>query len=307
MSRKERLKFDLSVQTDALLCPNPEEFYSKAYISEVIADNFRTLPNVKSSTKLSNVVFGQVLQSETCSFTAPTDTFDAKEISVCGLSAMAQVCQFDLESSWVSKQMAQGSNGNFEVASFMNYYWGEMAKTIQENIALLMWQGDTTGTGSTVLCDGFEKKLAADTSVIDVAAPTNVTSANVLALMQDVYEAASTAVLSQGDDLRFYVSRNVATAYAYATASANTIAYLTEALPLTYLNVPIVICDGMSDDKIVFTSKNNLVYAFDALSDSSALKAVNLSDTIAEPVIRTRANMKIGFEILNPGEIVYAS
>jgi len=307
MSRKERLKFDLSVATDALLCPNPEEFYSKAYINETVADNFRTLPNVKSSTKLSNVTFGQVLQSETCSFTAPTDTLDAKEISVCGLSAMAQVCQFDLESSWISQQMAAGSNGNFEVASFMNFYWGEMSKVVAENIELLRWQGDTTGTGATVLCDGYEKKLAADTGVIDVTAPTNVDSTNVLGFIQDVYEAAPTAVLSGGADLRFYVSRNVATAYAYAVAAGNTIAYLTEALPMTYLGVQIVICDGMSDDKIVFCSKNNLVYAFDALSDSSALKAVNLADTIAEPVIRTRANMKIGFEILNPTEIVYGS
>lgn len=307
MSRKERLKFDLSVATDALLCPNPEEFYSKAYINETVADNFRTLPNVKSSTKLSNVTFGQVLQAETCAFTAPTDTLDAKEISVCGLSAMAQVCQFDLESSWISQQMAAGSNGNFEVASFMNFYWGEMSKVVAENIELLRWQGDTTGTGATVLCDGYEKKLAADTGVIDVTAPTNVTSANVLGFIQDMYEAAPTALLSGGSDLRMYVSRNVATAYAYAVAAGNTIAYLTEALPMTYLGVPLVICDGMSDDKAVFTSKNNLVYAFDALSDSSALKAVNLADTIAEPVIRTRANMKIGFEILNPTEIVYGS
>jgi hypothetical protein len=76
---------------------------------------------------------------------------------------------------------------------------------------------------------------------------------------------------------------------------------------MTYLGVRIVIADGMSDNKIVFTSKNNLVYAFDAASDTSALKAVNLNDTTAEPYIRTRANMKIGFEILNPTEIVYVS
>jgi len=307
MSRKERLKFDLSVATDALLCPNPEEFYSKAYINETVADNFRTLPNVKSSTKLSNVTFGQVLQAENCGWNAPTDTLDAKEISVCGLSAMAQVCQFDIESSWLSAQMAAGSNGNFEVASFMNYYWGEMSKEIAEDIELIRWQGDTTGTGATVLCDGYEKKLAADTAVVDVTAPTNVTSANVLGFIQDMYEAAPTALLSGGSDLRMYVSRNVATAYAYAVAAGNTIAYLTEALPMQYLGIQLVICDGMSDDKAVFTSKNNLVYAFDALSDSSALKAVNLADTIAEPVIRTRANMKIGFEILNPSEIVYGS
>lgn len=304
-----RLKFDLTVAADALLCPNPEEFYSRAYINETVAENFRTLPNVKSSTKLSNVTFGQVLQAEACAFSAPTDTLDAKQIDVCGLSAMAQICQFDIESSWLSAQMAQGSNGNFEVASFMNYYWAEMAKVIAENIEKLRWQGDTTLTSAELnLCDGYEKKLLADAGVVDVAAPTGgIDSTNVLATIQAAYEAASTELLSGGSDLRFYVSRNVATAYAYAVAAGNTIAYLTEALPMTYLNVPLVICDGMSNDKIVFTSKMNLVYAFDAASDTSALKAVNLNDTTAEPYIRTRANMKIGFEILNPTEIVYVS
>lgn len=304
-----RLKFDLSVATDALLCPNPEEFYSRAYINETVAENFRTLPNVKSSTKLSNVTFGQVLQAEQCAFNAPTDTLDAKQIDVCGLSAMAQICQFDIESSWLSAQMAAGSNGNFEVSSFMNYYWAEMAKEISSDIEVIRWQGDTTGTGVVALCDGYEKKLAADTSVVDVTAPTNVTSANVLGFIQDMYEAAPTALLSgaSSGDLRMYVSRNVATAYAYAVAAGNTIAYLTEALPMTYLGIRLVICDGMSDDKAVFTDKNNLVYAFDAASDTSALRAVNLNDTTAEPYIRTRANMKIGFEILNPSQIVYGS
>jgi hypothetical protein len=301
-----RLKFDLTVATDALLCPNPEEFYSRAYINETVAENFRTLPNVKSSTKLSNVTFGQVLQAEQCAFNAPTDTLDAKEISVCGLSGMAQICQFDLESSWLSAQMAQGSNGNFEVSSFMNYYWAEMAKEIAEDIETIRWQGDTTGTGVVALCDGYEKKLAADTGVIDVTAPTNVTSANVLGFFQDVHEAATSAMLS-GGELQFYVSRNVHTAFCYAVAAGNTVAYLTEMLPSSYLGYKVLPCDGLSDDKIVFTDRMNLVYAFDAASDTSALKAVNLNDTTAEPYIRTRANMNFGFEILNPTQIVYGS
>ncbi len=49
------LKFDLDVDTNALLCPNPDEFYSKAYLTEDIADNYRTLPSIKSATKLANV------------------------------------------------------------------------------------------------------------------------------------------------------------------------------------------------------------------------------------------------------------
>jgi len=55
---------------------------------------------------------------------------------------------------------------------------------------------------------------------------------------------------------------------------------------------------------MILTLKNNLIYAFDAEGDSKALKAVNLSDTVAEPYIRTRANLKVGFYHTNPSEIV---
>lgn len=305
----KKLHFDLTVNSNALLCPNPEEFYSKSYIQETDPENFRVVPNVKNSTKLANMSFGQVLKAEACAFSAPTDTLDAIDVDVCGLSIMAQLCQFDIESSFLATQMAAGSNGSFEVASFMAYYYDELAKSVSEDIETIRWQGDTTLTDATLsLCDGYEKLLGADTSVIDVAVVTGgVTSGNVLAEIQSVYEAAPTALLSQGNDLRFYVSRNVATAYAYAVAAGNTIAYLTEALPMTYLGVPIVICDGMSDNKMVFTSKWNLIYAFDAMGDKDELRAINLKETTGDAYLRTRADLKIGFQIANGAEIVFYS
>jgi len=39
--------------------------------------------------------------------------------------------------------MAAGSNGSFEVASFMSYYWETMSMQIGEDVELLRWQGDT--------------------------------------------------------------------------------------------------------------------------------------------------------------------
>jgi len=61
----------------------------------------------------------------------------------------------------------------------------------------------------------------------------------------------------------------------------------------------------MSNNVFVITLKDNLIYAFDAEGDSSDLRAVNLADTVAEPYIRTRANMKVGFNFVNPQEIVF--
>jgi len=303
MNRK--LKFDLDIETNALLCANPDEFYSRAYLTEDLVDNYRTLPGIKSATKLANVAFGNILRASNCNFSAPTDSLDAIDIDVCPLSAMAQICQFDLEQSFVSLQMAQGSNGDFTVASFMNYYWNEMSLKIQEDLELIRWQGDTTLVADPILglCDGYLKKLCNDGDVIGLPS-TTVDSTNVIAEMTSVYTSLPAAVIRKKADLRFYVSANVAAAYELAAATGNTQTYVTLPLGLTFLGVKIVVADGMPNDTMVLTLKSNLIYAFDGEGDSKALKAVNLTDTVAEPYLRTRANMKVGFYYTNPTEIV---
>lgn len=306
MSKK--LRFDLDVDASALLAANPEAFFSKAYLSEEnIAENYRLLPGVKSKTKLATVLFGNVLQSSTCPFDAPTDDLSAVEIDVCALSAMAQICQFDLEQSFVALQMTKGSNGDFTVASFMDFYWNTMAKQIGQDIELIRWQGNTASENATLaLCDGYIKGLLADATVVDVN-NTTVTASNVLAELAKIFAAAPAAIIRKKADLRLYVSTNIANAYELAAATGNTMTYVTTPLALTYLGVKVVVCEGMPNDHAVLTLKDNLLYAFDAEGDDKALKAVNLSDTVAEPYIRTRANMKVGFVHVNGAEIVLYS
>jgi len=306
MSRK--LKFDLDIDASALLQANSEAFYSRAYLNEEVVDNYRTLPGVKYKTKISNVVFGQVLQEENCGWNSSTDDLASVEIDVCGLSAMAQICQFDLEQSFVSLQMTKGSNGDFTVASFMDYYWNEMSKTIAENVEKLRWSGDTdSATAALALCDGYKKSLEDDSAnVIEIGSPVAITPSNVLAKLALVYAAIPAAVIANQEELRLYVSSPVATAYRAAVAASNTQANLTQALDFTYLGIKMVLCPGMLGlSTIVASPRNNFIYAFDAEGDGKALRAINLADTIAEPVIRTRANMKVGFTHVNGNEIVF--
>ena len=302
----KQLRFDLDIANSALLQANSEAFYSKAYLTEETVDNYRTLPGIKSKTKISNVLFGQVLQAENCGWNASTDTLASVEIDVCGLSAMSEICQFDLEQSFVALQMTAGSNGDFTVASFMDYYWNEMALTIAQNIEKLRWRGDTgDGSPQLNLCDGYLKGLLADGDVIDIANPAAITPSNVLAKLALVYAAIPPAVITNQEELRIYVSAPVATSYRAAVAASNTQANLTQALDFTYLGIKMVLCPGMgTDSTMVATLRGNLIYGFDALGDSKALRAVNLADTVATPVIRTRANMKVGFKHVNGDEIV---
>jgi len=299
------LKFDLDIETNALLAANPEEFYSKAYLSSPdIPNNFRTLPGVKSKTKLANVVFGQVLQAYNCAFSPSTDVLDAIDIDVCSLSAMAELCQFDLEQSFLALQMTKGSNGDFTVPSFMSYYWNEMAMVIGQDIELLRWQGNDASEDPLLsLCTGYLFPMFYDAAITGLYDGV-VTTSNVLTVMESVLNAAPNSIVRRKADLRFYVSTNVANAYELKAAQGNTQTFVTLPLGLTFLGINVVACEGMPDNTILLTLKNNLIYAFDAEGDSKALKAINLSDSVAEPVLRTRANMKVGFHYTNPSEIV---
>ena len=309
-----KLRFDLNNGTGATLTPNAESFYAQAYLgSSDIVDNFRTLPGVKFEVKIGTVTFGDILQPSTCAFTAPTDELTAKKMSVCALSSMAQICQFDLEQSFVSLQMAAGSNGDFSVANFMNFYWSEMANSINGSIESLRWQGDASlPSGPLSLCDGYEVALtaglvAATDTVINGGTGAIATFAQLLTALNAAYALVPASIASRTADLRFFLPTQLVNIYRLGVASGNTQAYITQDLSLTYLGIKIVLCTGMSNDTFVITLKDNLVYLFDGEGDSSDLRAVNLSDTVAEPYIRTRANMKIGFNYVNGKDIVFYS
>ena len=314
-----KLRFDLNNGAGATLTPNAESFYAQAYLgSSDIVDNFRTLPGVKFEVKIGTVSFGDILQPSTCAFTAPNDELTAKLMSVCALSSMAQICQFDLEQSFVSLQMAAGSNGDFTVASFFSFYWSEMANAIAGQIESLRWQGDTGGAAPLDLCDGYEVKLTAalpppipvpGTNYVIDGGSGAINTFSGVGELADKLEAAfalvPASIASRTADLRIYMPTQLVNIYRLGVASGNTNAFITQDLALTYLGIKIVLCPGMSNDTFVITLKDNLIYAFDGEGDSSDLRAINLADTVAEPVIRTRANMKVGFSFVNPQDIVY--
>jgi hypothetical protein len=309
-----KLRFDLTIDASAELAPNAEAFYAQAYLGGTeITDNFRTLPGIKYKTKIGTVTFGaDLLAVSPCNFpNINADVLTSHEVDVCALSAMAQVCQFDLEQSFVSLQMAAGSNGDFSVANFFNFYWSEMANAVNGQIESLRWQGNTLGGNPQLeLCDGYEVKFGQVGSGIvpyTMIGPATPTFAQLLTNIQGAFALVPAAIASRTADLRIYLPTQLVNIYRLGVAQGNTNAFITQDLALTYLGIKIVLCPGMSNNKIVITLKDNLIFAFDGEGDPSDLRAVNLADTVAEPVIRTRANMKIGFSFVNPSDIVFGS
>lgn len=312
----KQFNFDITVATNALLCPNPETWYDKAYLDAVDPNNYNVIPGVKNSTKLAYTRFPSVLQALDCTFAATANPLSATTVTVCPLKANVSICKKTLESSFVAKEMKAGSQ-NYTVESFMAHYWNVLQEEIAQEVGYIMWQGNVAGTGSTytgefafkTLCDGFEKLLNANAAVTKligsaVTTSSNITPSNVISAMTAVIAAAPTAIKAKKDAI-IYAASNVVFAYRVASSLGNTAAFITGEMPLSFVGYRIVEVPFMSDNEILFTRPMNMIYALDGSEDASNLVSIDQLKTIGVPNILTTVLLTIGFQIVNPEEIVF--
>ena len=303
----KKYKFDLTVDASALLQANPSEYYSLLYGMENAVTNYRVLPGIKNKTKVATVVFDRVLAEAGCDFNAQNADVSAVEVDVCALTSQASVCQYDLEQSWLALEMAKGSNSDFSVASFMNFFWSQMAKKAHQELALLMWQGDTLSEGPLGLCDGWLKRLCTNGDYINGNVPAGgFTSANILASGFAVALGLATSeMLVNPANMQFKVSPDVAAYYRIATAANNTITNVTTGLALTYLDIPVVVEYGLPANTIILSDYSNFLYALDLEGDVDNLQIVDFSKTTLDRRIGARADFKAGFYTVNDSQTVW--
>jgi hypothetical protein len=296
-----KLKFDLDVETNALLCPNPSEFFAKSYIQENVANNFRSIPGVKESTKIAKNTFTNLIKTAGCSWSDTDTILDAETVSVCPADIMLEVCQFDLESSYVSMKMSAG-DANWQENEFLSYFWSELSEAVAGEVQSIRWNGDTNLTGDTSnkVCDGYIKNIAAATGSTETTGAT-VTSSNIIATLTALIGTLPEAVKGNKKDVRIYMSETNAFYYQLATLGLNNNFNYTGDLDLKFAGYTIAVQPGMNDDYIIAGSVQSFGYIFDGEGDAKKLKIVNMIDTTAEPILRARIGMKFGFPILNDG------
>jgi len=304
----KKYKFDLTVDASALLQANPSEYYSLLYGMENAVTNYRVLPGIKNKTKVATVVFDKVLAEAGCDFNAQNAEVSAVEVDVCALTSQASVCQYDLEQSWLALEMAKGSNSDFSVASFMNFFWGQMAKKGHQELALLMWQGNTLSENvQLALCDGWLKRLCTTGNYINGTVPVGgFTSANILTNgFAQALGLATPEMLVNPANMQFKVSADVAAYYRIATASQNNVTNVTVGLSLTYLDIPVVVEYGLPANTIILSDYTNFIYALDMEGDVDNLQIVDFSKTTLDRRIGARADFKAGFYTVNDSQTVW--
>lgn len=282
-------------------------FYTTALLTGTSKSTFRLFPNVKSSVKVGSLNLGNILADDSCSFAATgTITLAQKTLSVCALKVNLELCEKDYESIYLSEKMRPGSNVDGNIPSdFNEFLLNLVAARISQQTEVIAWAGDDSASPVT-LCNGIIYGLTNDATVIDVAADGVKISAasTVIAEIARIYAAIpNTLDISK---LTLYVSIATARAYkqALVTASPALVGYNQGSYELTYIDLKLVVAEGMPTNKAVCADPMNLWYATDLVSDENELNVISMKGILGEPTVRMVTEFKIGFGFGNGAEIV---
>jgi hypothetical protein len=270
------------------------------------------LPNIKYKAAMKVGAFSNLVRSADCDFDSTTSglTLTEKVLTPTELQVNLQICKKELHSDWEAAQMGFSAFDSLPPL-FSDYVISRVAAEVANATETSIWQG-AAGEGNF---DGFDALLTADGGA-DVTA-TTVDSANVIAQLGAIVDAANAAVLGK-EDLTLYISTNIARAYIRALggfASNNigsngvdnkgTTWYNGGALSFEGINV--FVAQGLANNTAVLAQKSNLFFGTGLLNDRNEVKVIDMSDIDGSQNVRVVMRYTAGVQYGVRGDIVLYS
>ena len=270
------------------------------------------LPNIKYKAAMKVGTFSNLVRSADCDFDATTSglVLTEKVLTPSELQVNLQICKKELHADWEAAQMGFSAFDELPPL-FSDYVISRVAAEVANATETSIWSG-AAGEGSF---DGFKTLLAADATVVDVAKAT-VTSANVIAQLGAIVDAAPSAILGK-EDLTLYVSTNIARAYIRALGgfaatiggagvdNKGTTWY--NGGELSFEGINIFVAKGLGDNEAVLAQKSNLFFGTGLLDDRNEVRVIDMSDTDGSQNVRVVMRYTAGVQIGIGSDIVLYS
>ena len=302
------------------------QYIAAALLSAKTLDNkyVTIMPNVKYKEVIQKVAQAGIVQDASCDFvTSGSVTLTERVITPKELQVNLTLCKANFLNSWNALQLGYSAFDTIP-KTFNDYLIGQVLSQIAASTETSIWQGpavgapgDTSTNGNfvgfearfsgSISAGGADAVLAAKSGSIVISG--SVTSANVISKIASVYETIPNTVYGK-DDLVIYVSTNVAKAYQSALGgNANQSGFNTQMnvgeKPFNFQGIEIVMCPGMSDNKIAAAQKTNLFFATGLLSDYNEVKVLDMSDIDGSQNYRIVCRYTAGTQLGIGQDIVY--
>ena len=264
--------------------------------------NITLLPNVTFKVNLKNFdLSASAIVDATCDFTDAGDiTYVEQALVPENFGLNKQLCKKDWLSTYAGATMRAGVDGTLP-ANFQEYIVGHAGALVGQQVEKAIWAGSTATSGEF---DGFQVKLAADATVVDVAAAT-LSASNIVAELGKVRDAIKDANYGQ-EDLAIYVGTGAMKFYVSAQAA---LGYqdqfhvgVTEA---NFEGTKLILAPGMSANKMVAARKSNLFFATDLASDMAEVKVIDMTENDGSDNVRLVMKWNAGVGYATGSDIVY--
>jgi len=269
------------------------QYISAALLSAKTLDNkyVTIMPNVKYKQVIQKVALDSIVSNASCDFTQTGSvTLTERIIEPKELQVNLSLCKQEFVDSWEALQLGYSAFDTIP-ANFNDYLISYVGGFVAQATEQSIWSGVTATNGQFGgFQPAFSASIAAGGAGAVIAAGSgsgiisgSVTSANVLSKLDTVVNTIPNAVYGK-DDLLLYVSTNVGKAYQQALAGGSVGAngwnnqLNVGEKPFNFNGIEIVLCPGMSDNKIVAAQKSNLFFGTGLLSDYNTVKVLDMAD-----------------------------
>ena len=273
-------------------------------------------PNVKFKEVLQKVALSGIVQDASCEFvTSGSVTLTERILEPKELQVNLSLCKQEFVDSWASLQLGYSAFDTIP-ATFNDYLISYTGQFVGQATEEAIWAGTNTN-GSFV---GFQTLLSASVSAGGATAVLpaktgsvndsgSITSANVINKLNNVYNTIPSAVYGK-EDLVIYVGNQVGKAYQTALSGVTTVGSFNNQLnvgekPSNFQGIEIVVCPGMSDNKIIAAQRSNLFFGTGLLSDYNQVKVIDQADITGDQTYRIIMRYTAGVQFGIGQDIVF--
>jgi hypothetical protein len=270
-------------------------------------------PNVNYKQVIKRLATDAILKDATCDFDATsTITLTEKILQPEEFQVNLQLCKKDFVSDWLG--LEQGFSA-FKVLpkSFQEFLVAHVAAKVAAKNETNIWEGVTANAGEF---NGISTLIAADAllpSAQEVAGAA-VSSSTIITELGKIADAIPASLYTK-DDLYIYVSQAMARAYiralggfgASGLGAAGTNAMGTQWYnngSLTFDGIKIFVADGLASTKAIATTKSNLFFGTDILSDLAEVQVIDMSPMDGSQNVRVVMRMTAGVQYGFASDIV---
>lgn len=210
---------------------------------------------------------------DSCTLTPSGDAIIGKiPLTVAELAVQLSFCQKDLIGKYTQRWLRDGSNGDLDEVTFLyQAIIDDLVKGVAKQEEDNVWRGDTTGSGNLAKYDGWIKKIDAGSAIDgNTSSATEITTANVMTILQDMYINIPAAILDK-DNLGIQMGMDKFRNFSMALANANLFHYSSEEVDTIFLpgtRIPVYGLNGLNGtDRIFAGTWDNLHWGTDLESD----------------------------------------